>query len=39
MLVLFGLAFALGTGAFVEYWMKDIDRAYNEERRFFEETL
>lgn len=39
MLVLFGLAIALGTGAFVDFWMRDIDRAYNEERRFFEETL
>lgn len=39
MLVLFGLALALGTGAFVEYWMRNIDKAYNEERRFFEETL
>ena len=27
------------TGAVVEKGMKDIDRAYNEERRFFEETL
>ena len=37
-IIALGLMF-LGVGTFVDYWMRDIDRAYNEERRFFEETL